>query len=111
MSEGIAVLVHGIVVAGPIVAASLSVARFVASERAHRVLTDLDGEHSLANICDCGKAMEILERDSSASDETEFVPTALGIPHDDENPEELVDVNEVVKILLEIDLDQGHGGI
>ena len=111
VSEGMAALVHGIVVAGPIVAASLSVARFVASERALRVLTDPDAEHSLTNLCDCGKAMETLERDLPATDGAEFVPTALDIPRDGENLQELADVSEVVKILLDFGLDSGHGGI
>ena len=53
----------------------------------------------------------LTEKDSSANDETELVPTALDIPHDGENPGELADVDEVVEILLDIGLDQGHEGI
>ncbi|KAF5386991.1 hypothetical protein D9615_001961 [Tricholomella constricta] len=52
-SEGMAVLVHDILVAGPIVAASRSVARFVAAEKALHLLRDSDGAKSLSRLCDC----------------------------------------------------------
>lgn len=57
--EGVAVLVHDVVVVGPVVAVSITVAKFAASERAWAVLRDPDADKSLSQLCDCGKAMEV----------------------------------------------------
>ena len=60
-TNGIIVLVHGTVVAGPIVAMSLSVAKFVASERALAILTDATAEKSLSQLCTCDGAMDLVQ--------------------------------------------------
>ncbi|GLB35495.1 putative dicer dimerisation domain containing protein [Lyophyllum shimeji] len=53
--EGVAVLVHGVVIAGPIIATSQSVARFAAAERALVLLQAIDGDKSLSRLCTCRK--------------------------------------------------------
>ncbi|KAG5723949.1 Dicer-like protein 1 [Termitomyces sp. T112] len=55
-SDGVAVLVHGTIVTGPILAASQSVSKFIASERALAVLKDSGRSHSLLQLCDCQEA-------------------------------------------------------
>ena len=57
--DGIAVLVHNTVVVGPVVATSLSVAKFLASERALAILSDATSEKSLSRLCVCGQVMEV----------------------------------------------------
>jgi hypothetical protein len=82
--EGIAAVVHGIVVGGPIVANSASVAKFSAAERGLTTLKDKEHQYSLGRICDCRipKATATLSpADQGVSDEEE-------------------DINEVVSILL-----------
>ncbi|KAI0648351.1 hypothetical protein C8Q79DRAFT_906449 [Trametes meyenii] len=49
------VLVHDTVVAGPIAAPNLSMAKGLAAEEARRVLGDPDSPHHLSSICRCGK--------------------------------------------------------
>ncbi|KAG6845200.1 hypothetical protein H0H87_012527 [Tephrocybe sp. NHM501043] len=52
--EGVAVLVHGTMIVGPIVAISQSVSKFVASERALALLRDSEGgAELLSQLCDC----------------------------------------------------------
>lgn len=58
-SDSVAILVHDKVVAGPISAPSLSLAKGLASERARAVLEDSKSDLSLANICDCAKKMNL----------------------------------------------------
>ncbi|KAF8061657.1 hypothetical protein FPV67DRAFT_1704520 [Lyophyllum atratum] len=69
-SEGMAVVVHGVVVAGPIVAASQSVAKFVASERALPLLKDSEGSKSLSRLCDCGSNEPTSDNAALASEES-----------------------------------------
>lgn len=85
--EGIAVLIHDIVVVGPIIATSLTVARFLAAERALGVLKDPDAEKSLVRLCTCGESMQVdgLIGDDDFSDETgdaEEVAAILTAPED-----------------------------
>ena len=56
---GIAVLVHGKLVAGPIISSSLSVARFAAAERALTKLREPNSDMNLASLCDCALAMSV----------------------------------------------------
>ncbi|KAG6873367.1 hypothetical protein C0995_016476 [Termitomyces sp. Mi166 len=53
--DGVAVLIHGMIIVGPIVAASQSVSKFIASERALTLLRDSDRAHPLLQLCDCQK--------------------------------------------------------
>ncbi|KAG6900442.1 hypothetical protein C0993_010489 [Termitomyces sp. T159_Od127] len=55
-SEGVAVLVHGVILAGPIVTASQSVSKFIASDRALALLKDSGCANSLMQLCNCQKA-------------------------------------------------------
>lgn len=54
-NDSISVLVHNIVVAGPVTAGNLPLAKGLASERARRVLEDPRSEFSLKRLCDCTK--------------------------------------------------------
>ncbi|KAH9484058.1 Endoribonuclease Dicer-like protein 3a [Psilocybe cubensis] len=58
--EGIAVTVHGTMIVGPIVSASLTVAKFAAAERALTVLKDPMSENSLLCLCDCAFTMKVM---------------------------------------------------
>ncbi|KAJ7771608.1 hypothetical protein B0H16DRAFT_1410076 [Mycena metata] len=49
-------LVHGVVVADPVVSSSALVAKQLAAERALAVLADSTNEKSIARLCDCRKA-------------------------------------------------------
>lgn len=76
--EGIAVVVHNIVVAGPIVSVSHNVAKFAAAERALGILKNRDSEKALSALCDCAMAMAVDidtdQRDiSELEDEEEIV--------------------------------------
>jgi hypothetical protein len=57
--DGIAVVVHGVLVVGPIISSSLAVARFLAAERALVILKDPESEKCLTQICICGREMDI----------------------------------------------------
>jgi endoribonuclease Dicer len=57
--DGIAVLVHDTIVVGPVVATSLSVATFLASERALMILSDVTLEKFLSRLCICGRIIEV----------------------------------------------------
>ena len=52
-TEGVVVEVHSKLVAGPVVASSLGVAKFIAAERALVVLSDASNPLSIGNLCDC----------------------------------------------------------
>ncbi|KAH6919140.1 type III restriction enzyme [Coprinopsis sp. MPI-PUGE-AT-0042] len=53
LAGGIPVEIHGLQVVGPITASSLSIAKFIAAERAHAVLADESSAFSLKKLCDC----------------------------------------------------------
>lgn len=52
-NDTICVVVHDIIVVGPVTASSLPVARAFASEHARMILQAPDSEKSLTRICDC----------------------------------------------------------
>jgi endoribonuclease Dicer len=58
-NDSVAILVHDIMVAGPVTAANLSLAKGLAAERARTVLEDPTSQHCLARLCDCGKKMDV----------------------------------------------------
>lgn len=66
--DGIAVVVHGVLVVGPIISSSLAVARFLAAERALVILKNPESEKCLSRICVCGREMEIDDDDMLAID-------------------------------------------
>lgn len=105
-SEGIAVLIHNTIVAGPIVATSLTVAKFMVSERALAILSDPETENYLPRVCTCDKAMDV---EINATNETSTVHTkGICSVSTMETPVELAsdmeDVDEVVAILTQVDL-------
>ncbi|KAH7914066.1 hypothetical protein BJ138DRAFT_1144564 [Hygrophoropsis aurantiaca] len=59
-NDSISVVVHDIVVVGPITAANLSLSKGLATEKARAVLADASFDRCLANLCDCMKAIESL---------------------------------------------------
>ncbi|KAF9466235.1 hypothetical protein BDZ94DRAFT_1212870 [Collybia nuda] len=108
-SEGISVLVHDTTVAGPIVAISLTVAKFMASERALTILSDPEAEKSLARVCTCNISTDI-KRSAAFEDGTLRLeekddytgPTSEEIIT--ESASDLEDVEEVVTMLTQVDL-------
>ena len=58
-TDSVAILVHNKLVAGPISAPNLSLAKGLASERARAVLEDPKSDLSLKKLCDCAKNMEV----------------------------------------------------
>lgn len=100
------VLVHGTAVAGPVVASSLSVAKFLASERALTILSDVTSDRALSRLCTCGKAIEVGSADISiALQEGEMPCTAKEATPDDLSESE--DLMEVTAILTRIELAEG----
>ena len=84
---GIAVLVHDQVVVGPIVSTSLTVAKFMAAERALTTLRDPGSSNSLALLCDCGMSM-----DAIASQLPSSPPIQAGDLLDNDDAEDTIDV-------------------
>ena len=58
-NDSYAILVHDIVIVGPITAGNLSLAKGLAAEKARSILGDSNSEHSLPRLCDCGKKMVV----------------------------------------------------
>jgi endoribonuclease Dicer len=53
-------VVHEQVIVGPIVSASLTVAKFLAADRALAILKDPESEKSLTSLCDCAMSMDTM---------------------------------------------------
>jgi endoribonuclease Dicer len=102
--DGMAVLVHGIIVAGPIVATSLSVAKFLASERALAVLSDQASEKALSRLCVCGQVMKtdsaVDVREALPQEQTPDMATEAFL----DDLSEAQDLVEVAAILTGLDL-------
>ncbi|KAF9009493.1 type III restriction enzyme [Cyathus striatus] len=64
---GISILVHDHVVVGPIVSASIGVAKFVAAERALAVLRDSSSNKHLSCFCECSRATDVTPTVSAVS--------------------------------------------
>lgn len=84
---GIAVLVHEQIIVGPIVSTSLTVAKFLAAERALTTLRDSGSDKSLALLCDCGMSM-----DTIASQLPGASPIAAGDLSDCDDTEDTTDI-------------------
>jgi endoribonuclease Dicer len=67
-NDSVAILVHDIMVAGPVTAANLSLAKGLAAERARAILEDRNSEHCLSRLCDCGKKMNVDTNKTAAVD-------------------------------------------
>lgn len=101
--DGIAVLVHDTVVAGPVVATSLSIAKFLASERALAVLSDATSEKSLSRLCICGEVMQVdVTEDAGEADpqETSIAAREMALDHFTERR----DLEEMAAIFTQVDL-------
>lgn len=103
-------MVHNTIVAGPIVATSLTVAKFMASERALAILSDPEAEKFLPRVCTCDKSMDV-ERNTTCETGTAHTEGICSVPIQStttETPIELAsdseDVDEVVAILTQVDL-------
>ncbi|KAI6036993.1 hypothetical protein BKA83DRAFT_4170530 [Pisolithus microcarpus] len=68
-NDSISVVVHDVVVVGPITATNLSLSKGLAAERARILLNDPNFEMNLTRLCDCGKAVP--ERPSQTDDSVE----------------------------------------
>ena len=66
-NDSVSVVVHELIVAGPITASNLSLSKGLAAERARTILGDPTHQMSLARLCDCRKVAE--EKMDICSDE------------------------------------------
>jgi endoribonuclease Dicer len=94
--DGMTVLVHGTVVAGPVVATSLSVAKVLASERALTILSDATSEKTLSRLCICKQVIEV-----------EVAPITGKEAAFDDLSDSSKDFEEVSAILTQVDLAEG----
>lgn len=64
------VMSHGIVIAGPIFSASISLSKFAVAERALSILRDPHSEKFVERLCSCRFAMQVdvLEGSDTSSD-------------------------------------------
>ncbi|KAF9068359.1 hypothetical protein BDP27DRAFT_1266587, partial [Rhodocollybia butyracea] len=71
--DGMQVILHDVIIAGPIISASMTVAKNLAAERALSILQDADQVHCLSRVCTCGirsvSKMESLREDSDDNEE------------------------------------------
>jgi len=58
-NDSISVIVHEIVIVGPVSAANLSLAKGRASEEARAILQDPEHEHYLPKVCQCAQAIAV----------------------------------------------------
>ncbi|KDQ59634.1 hypothetical protein JAAARDRAFT_77685 [Jaapia argillacea MUCL 33604] len=85
-NDSISVVVHDVVVVGPITAGNLSLAKGRASEQAKVVLQDAQSDKYLGRICNCAEAMEVDGDQSATEDDIDDVDEPLK-PLDDETEE------------------------
>ncbi|KZT24079.1 P-loop containing nucleoside triphosphate hydrolase protein [Neolentinus lepideus HHB14362 ss-1] len=64
-NDSISVIVHEIVIVGPVSAANLSLAKGRASEEARTILQDPEHEHYLPKICQCAQALAVDSQDDA----------------------------------------------
>jgi endoribonuclease Dicer len=102
--DGIAVLVHDTIVVGPVVATSLSVAKFLASERALMILSDATSEKSLSRLCICGQIMEVDIADGVPQADSQEETSVAAKEADLDDLSERKDLEEIAGILTQVDL-------
>jgi endoribonuclease Dicer len=56
--HGIKILVHGVLVAGPVTSSSAAVAKSLASERALQILKNTASQNALSLLCDCSQPLQ-----------------------------------------------------
>ena len=96
--DGVAVLVHGTLVVGPVVSSSLNIARFAAAERALTKLRDPASDLNLSSLCDCGLAMRVDGCPPAAPFIVDSTETTSDINSTDDEEDE--DITEVAEILI-----------
>lgn len=107
-----AVLVHGVTVAGPLPASNLSMAKGMAAEHARAVLSDPDSPHYLAKLCVCAQeraraAEEAALAKAAASVTVAATEEAEGEVEDELTKEEIDDeTDEGFAMLARITLDE-----
>jgi hypothetical protein len=100
----VSVEVHGVQISGPVMASSMSIAKFLAAERAHAVLVDESSASCLKKLCDCSLAMAVDGEGQSVGDKRQGVSNELEIVKVVEQ-EEKKDEEEEEKPM---DMDQGN---
>ncbi|KAH7928196.1 P-loop containing nucleoside triphosphate hydrolase protein [Leucogyrophana mollusca] len=75
-NDSISVVVHDVVVIGPITAANLPLSKGLAAERARILLDDASSDRCLAKLCDCMKVLELPPRESFPENPVESNPSA-----------------------------------
>ncbi|KAJ7491248.1 hypothetical protein FB451DRAFT_1222522 [Mycena latifolia] len=77
--HGVTTVVHGVIVAGPIVSASPSIAKNLAAESAMSVLIDPENKNRLSRLCDCRKGKKTrVDMSGQASNQLEVSMSSVG---------------------------------
>ncbi|KAI6038418.1 hypothetical protein EDC04DRAFT_3113667 [Pisolithus marmoratus] len=97
-NDSVSVIVHDVVVVGPITATNLSLSKGLAAERARNLLSDPSFEMNLARLCNCGKA--IPDRPSQSEDSMESA--------DEETPNLTDETEEGFATLAKQKLDEDY---
>lgn len=102
-NDSFSILVHDVVVVGPITAANLSLAKGLAAERARSVLGDPNSEHSLSRLCDCGKKMVVdsVTSPDVGADIEKLRPEPQDKPLNDETEEGFAKLAEMTRVKFE----------
>jgi endoribonuclease Dicer len=100
-NDSVAILVHDIIVSGPVTAANLSLAKGLAAERARNVLEDPNSEYCLSRLCDCGKKMDIDASASAAVDADIELQGKSEIALNDETEEGFAKIADMTRIEFE----------
>ncbi|KAL4065225.1 hypothetical protein V8B97DRAFT_1946194 [Scleroderma yunnanense] len=85
-NDSVSVVVHEIIVVGPITASNLSLSKGLAAERARNLLSDPNFEMNLARLCSCGRALA--EVPLGSDDSIESIVDALAAPRLSDETEE-----------------------
>ena len=91
-------------VAGPVTAANLSLAKGLAAERARTVLEDPNSEHCLLRLCDCGKKMDVDASAAAGLDADIDLQRKSDVVLSDETEEGFAKIAEMTRVEFE-DLD------
>jgi len=100
-NDSVAILVHDVMVAGPVTAANLSLAKGLAAERARTVLEDPNSEHCLSRLCDCGKKMDVDAIVAAGSDVDIDLQRKSEVALNDETEEGFAKIAEMTRVEFE----------
>jgi len=84
--QSVTVLLHDVILAGPITSSSANVARFLASERALACLQDPNQEKCLSRLCSCVARGKSLKK----------VPASIEVELDTEDQQDAAEVAELL---------------